>query len=131
MTFNVIIFSMVFFVFSKLRGDCLFCWYWWNCWPSLFKLSFHIITLIISRSIRTSNQNIYMAEPSQIFVYVCRKMQNRYPQHTHIHDPSTHIHDPSLRWRGATTSPLSSEIMQRCTCSPHANTIPTLTHNWE
>jgi hypothetical protein len=20
---------------------CLFCWYWWNCWPSLFKLFFH------------------------------------------------------------------------------------------
>jgi hypothetical protein len=19
----------------------LFCWYWWNCWSSLFKLSFH------------------------------------------------------------------------------------------
>jgi hypothetical protein len=25
----------------KLRGGCCFCWYWWNCWPSLFKLSFH------------------------------------------------------------------------------------------
>ena len=21
----------------KVRGDCSFCWYWWNCWPSLFK----------------------------------------------------------------------------------------------
>jgi len=19
----------------------LFCWYWWNCWPSLFKRSFY------------------------------------------------------------------------------------------
>ena len=25
----------------KMRGDCSFCWYWWNCWPSLFKLSIH------------------------------------------------------------------------------------------
>jgi len=25
----------------KIRGGCLFCWYWWNSWPSLFKLSFH------------------------------------------------------------------------------------------
>ena len=25
----------------KVRDDCLFCWYWWNCWPSPFKLSFH------------------------------------------------------------------------------------------
>ena len=23
-----------------MRGDCLFCWYWWNSWSSLFKLSF-------------------------------------------------------------------------------------------
>ena len=22
-------------------SDCLFCWYWLNWWPSLFKLSFH------------------------------------------------------------------------------------------
>jgi hypothetical protein len=27
----------------KVRGNCLFCWYWWNWWPSLFKLSFHIL----------------------------------------------------------------------------------------
>ena len=25
----------------EVRGDCSFCWYWLNCWPSLFKLSFH------------------------------------------------------------------------------------------
>ena len=25
----------------KVRGGCCFCWYWWKCWPSLFKLSFH------------------------------------------------------------------------------------------
>ena len=24
-----------------VRGNCSFYWYWWNCWPSLFKLSFH------------------------------------------------------------------------------------------
>ena len=29
----------------EFRGDCLFCWYWWNCWPSLFKLSFHDVAL--------------------------------------------------------------------------------------
>jgi hypothetical protein len=23
-----------------VRADCLFCWYWWNCLSSLFKLSF-------------------------------------------------------------------------------------------
>ena len=25
-----------------VRGNVLFCWYWWNCWLSLFMLSFHI-----------------------------------------------------------------------------------------
>ena len=28
----------------KVRGDWLFvCWYWLNCWPSMFRLSFHNI----------------------------------------------------------------------------------------
>ena len=25
---------------------CLFCWYWWNCWPSRFKLSFVLLILV-------------------------------------------------------------------------------------
>ena len=25
----------------EVRGDCSFCWYWWHCWTSLFKLVFH------------------------------------------------------------------------------------------
>ena len=25
-------------------GDCSFCWYWWNCWPSLFKLCLSFCT---------------------------------------------------------------------------------------
>jgi hypothetical protein len=28
----------------KVRSHCLFCWYWWNCWLSLFKRSLHNIT---------------------------------------------------------------------------------------
>jgi hypothetical protein len=24
----------------------LFCWYWWNCWPSLFKLCFVLLILV-------------------------------------------------------------------------------------
>jgi len=27
------------FMFSELREDCSFYWYWYNCWLSLFKLS--------------------------------------------------------------------------------------------
>jgi hypothetical protein len=32
-----------FFVFNDLRWElsCLFCWYWWNCWPSLLKSSIY------------------------------------------------------------------------------------------
>jgi hypothetical protein len=26
-----------------MRGDCSFCWYWWNCWPSLLQL-FYALT---------------------------------------------------------------------------------------
>jgi hypothetical protein len=34
---------VVFFYFQwiEVRGDYSFCWYWQNCWPSLFKLSFN------------------------------------------------------------------------------------------
>ena len=27
-------------------NSLLFCWYWWNCWPSLFKLSFVLLILV-------------------------------------------------------------------------------------
>jgi len=54
-------YAMVFFMFNDLMWELvvhvvdiggiidqhclnflLFCWYWWNYWPALFKLSFHI-----------------------------------------------------------------------------------------
>jgi hypothetical protein len=38
-TLYVLVFIMVSDV--EVRGDCLFCWYWWNCWPSWLKPSFH------------------------------------------------------------------------------------------
>ena len=31
----------VFVQWFKMRGDCLVCWYWWYCLPSLFILPFH------------------------------------------------------------------------------------------
>jgi hypothetical protein len=27
----------------EMGGDCLFCWYWCNCWPSTFDISYHNI----------------------------------------------------------------------------------------
>ena len=35
------LYVMVFVCLVKMRCGCSFSWYWWNSWPSLFKLSFH------------------------------------------------------------------------------------------
>jgi len=35
---NVICCGLFYVQWFEVIGDCLFCWYWWNCWPSLFKL---------------------------------------------------------------------------------------------
>jgi len=32
----------------EVRGDYSFCWYWRNCWPSLFKFSFHNVHVNVS-----------------------------------------------------------------------------------
>jgi hypothetical protein len=37
----VICHSLLCFHRVKVRGDCSFYWYRWNCWLSLFKRSFH------------------------------------------------------------------------------------------
>jgi hypothetical protein len=31
----------LFVQWAKLQGDSSFCWYWWNCWQSIFNLSNH------------------------------------------------------------------------------------------
>jgi hypothetical protein len=52
-----------------VRGDCSFCWYWWNCWPWLFKISFHnsgtcdffvddIAEILLKVALNTRNQSI-------------------------------------------------------------------------
>ena len=38
--FNVICHGLFCVQWVKARGDCSFCWYWWNCLSSLFKHSF-------------------------------------------------------------------------------------------
>jgi len=35
----------------NVRGHCSFCWYSWNCWPLLSKLSFHNLTCLVLYSI--------------------------------------------------------------------------------
>jgi hypothetical protein len=38
---NVICRGLFYFQWFVMRDDWSFYWYWWNCWPSLFKLSLH------------------------------------------------------------------------------------------
>ena len=33
----------------EVRGNCSFWWYVWNCWPSLFRLTFHNIQNLLSQ----------------------------------------------------------------------------------
>ena len=40
-TNNILLFQICEIITIEEICDCSFCWYWWNCWPSLFKLSFH------------------------------------------------------------------------------------------
>ena len=30
-------YAVVLFIFNEVKVDCSFCWYWWNCWPSLLR----------------------------------------------------------------------------------------------
>ena len=39
--FNVICRGFFYVQLFEVKGGRSFCWYSWNCWPSLFKLSFH------------------------------------------------------------------------------------------
>ena len=53
------------------KGWLLFCWYLWNCWQSLFKLSFHNETLFFSQfyiySINTLLNNVWSMETDNTF----------------------------------------------------------------
>jgi hypothetical protein len=36
------------------RGVCPFCWLWWDCWPSVYRLSFNKVLYVIHKfSLRT------------------------------------------------------------------------------
>ena len=49
---------------KKVRDYCAICWYWWNCWPSLFKLSFHSYLL-------WNNMRYVTGEYIQIYPRTC------------------------------------------------------------
>ena len=48
----------------EVRGHCSFCWYWWKCWSSLYKLTFYNHNSLSSVNSVLSNQtklNLYTA----------------------------------------------------------------------
>jgi hypothetical protein len=50
-----------------VRDDCSFCWYWWNCRPSLFKLSldersFEILKSMFSMKLFEERLDYYIKE---------------------------------------------------------------------
>ena len=49
----------------EVRASCSFCWYWWNCWPSLFKLLF-IIDIVVNCSSFTRR------DIRSLYIYVIR-----------------------------------------------------------
>ena len=42
----------------KVGGDCSLCWYWWNCWLSLLKMSFHNITVYASYTVANMDKKL-------------------------------------------------------------------------
>ena len=63
----------------KVRGDCSLCWYWWNCWPSLFKLTFHntnrtliffINVIIVVLTIMTLKKNLFFTNNLNLFCII-------------------------------------------------------------
>jgi hypothetical protein len=83
------------------RDGCSFCWYWRNCWPSLFKLSFHnniaeqmfycikcicidtvetTMFLFLINAVQVPTQNSCMSRTSLVFVFffaICTNLKRR------------------------------------------------------
>jgi len=57
----------------KVGCDCSFCWHWWNCWPSLFKLSFRNYVYRFTKT-------IYEA----LCCYKCISLVTSLREHTHF-----------------------------------------------
>ena len=61
--------SRWFYMFTELRwevrGDSSFGWFWWNCWPSLSRPSFH--------NVNGSSKNILLNFKMSSYVYLRKK----------------------------------------------------------
>ena len=69
LTPNVFVFLcfvvVIVFLWFEVRGDCSFCWYWWNCGPSLF--------IIVRDSSVVRRHYIFLLEPLDIRELYIRK----------------------------------------------------------
>jgi hypothetical protein len=58
----------------SVRGDCLFCWHWWNCWPSPFKYSLH--------KSRLNDKTMYrFASYAQLYYQALSRPQSKFVIH--------------------------------------------------
>jgi hypothetical protein len=67
----------------EVRGHCLFCWYWLNGWPSLFKLSFHNIIQFNKAWYQSNGDQLsihfynFNNKPIHVCVNIIEKSQDR------------------------------------------------------
>jgi hypothetical protein len=65
-------------------GHCLFCWYWLNGWPSLFKLSFHNIIQFNKAWYQSNGDQLsihfynFNNKPIHVCVNIIEKSQDRW-----------------------------------------------------
>jgi hypothetical protein len=108
----------------KMRGDCSFCWYWWNCWLSLFKDEFEDTKGVIRiRKSKTNRQHNGQKKNQNIYVNWCiynllfnfqQKIEIQWPKKKGQNDKQQckkHTHKTKDR---ETRTPLKSGGKPRC-----------------
>ena len=75
-----------------VRGGCSFCWYWWNCSQSLFKLSFknensyYVLNIIIFGKFKEHNSKwLQLTRPNFINMLVWWYIHIQYGNGTNFH----------------------------------------------
>ena len=72
----------------EVRGGCSFCWYWWNYWLSLFKLSFHKSTWTLQKIMLNGIICIINILDIQLLVqsvYIITKVVSSNPDHVEVY----------------------------------------------
>ena len=88
---NVICLGL-FVLSEKMRGDCSFCCYWLNCWPSLFEHSFHNFSYIVLLLSLTVNQLILQRMGFRLSVFYNKHNFKTYSNMTKFYSPNKSIY---------------------------------------